>query len=104
MTTKHTPAPWFANLKNEGGFEITDREDCWEAVVLCTRFAFPEKEEETHANARLISAAPDLLAALIALDDCYCSAGPHLTKDERHQHRMTLIAARAAVAKATGAA
>lgn len=57
--------------------------------------------EEKAANARLMATAPKLLAALIALDDCYCSAGPNLTKAERHQHRLTLIAARAAVAEAT---
>lgn len=54
-------------------------------------------------DARLIAAAPDLLAALKSLDDCYCEVGPDLTKVQRHQHRLALIAARAAIAKATGA-
>lgn len=105
MTTKHTPGPWFANLKNEGGFEITDREDCWEAVVLCTRFAFAGKEEETHANARLIAAAPTLLMALEFLlekADSFNVAGTYF--DQFCENRDALDTARTAIAKATGAA
>jgi len=55
-----------------------------------------------HANARLISAAPELLEALIGLDEAYCRADSPLSREERHEDRMRLIAARAAIAKATG--
>ncbi len=40
-----------------------------------------------------------LEAALCGLDEAYCRAGPNLTKAERHEDRMRLIAARAALAK-----
>jgi hypothetical protein len=55
-------------------------------------------------NAHLIAAAPDLLEALKALDECYCEAGAELSKEDRHRHRLALMAARAAIAKATVAA
>ena len=54
-------------------------------------------------DARLIAAAPDLLAALEGLDEAYCRAGTPLTRNERTEDRKRLIAARAAIAKATGA-
>jgi hypothetical protein len=58
--------------------------------------------DENDENARLIAAAPDLLEALRGLDEAYCRAGSLLSKAERHEDRMRLIAARAAIAKATG--
>lgn len=50
--------------------------------------------EETTANARLISAAPDLLEALIAAEQALEHAGSHLHADR----------CREVIAKATGAA
>lgn len=50
----------------------------------------------------LEKAAPDLLEALRGLDEAYCRAGSPLSKVERHEDRMRLIAARAAIAKAAG--
>lgn len=54
------------------------------------------------ANAQLIAAAPDLLEALRGLDEAYCRAFDPLTREERNEDRKRLIAARAAIAKATG--
>lgn len=45
-----------------------------------------------------------LLDALKALDEAYCRAGTDLTKEERHEDRQRLIAARAAIAMAEGRA
>lgn len=45
----------------------------------------------------------ELRVALQGLDDAYCRAGTPLTRDERTEDRKRLIAARAAIAKATGA-
>jgi hypothetical protein len=55
-----------------------------------------------HPDAKLIEAAPDLLKALQGLETAYCRAGSPLSKAERHEDRMRLIAARAAITKATG--
>ncbi len=112
MDTRFTPGPWFINTagsaKKGQPFRITEiyvyAPHVQDDTAICADIIDPLTQEPSEANARLIAAAPDLLAALVALDECYCAAGPHLTKDERHQHRLTLIAARAAIAKATGAA
>jgi hypothetical protein len=58
----------------------------------------PEPGDEAEANARLIAAAPDLLAALKAL-----SAGLHDEIDMKaHIKAAEVRAARAAIAKAVG--
>jgi hypothetical protein len=64
METKHTPGPW--SLKRENGrFAIIP--DCRSPIALAyTAFnGLPQEKDE--ANARLIAAAPDLLAALEAV-------------------------------------
>ncbi len=63
--------------------------------------ALGEDQQEALANANKIAAAPDLLEALRGLDEAYCRAGAPLSREERHEDRMRLIAARAAIAKAT---
>lgn len=62
----------------------------------------PEYNAEQYANARLIATAPDLLKALAGMEEAYCRAGPDLTRAQRHEDRLRLIAARAAIATATG--
>ena len=56
-------------------------------------------------NDRLMREAADeierLRDALRGLDEAYCRAGTPLTKAERHEDRMRLIAARAALKTAT---
>lgn len=37
--------------------------------MLCSRLCWPEREEEMHANARLIAAAPDMLQVLQDLQE-----------------------------------
>lgn len=62
-----TPGPWQVELYREGGFNI-EKEGGGHAggvLVLCGRNPFPRLEAQSHANARLISAAPDLLAAAV---------------------------------------
>lgn len=93
MTTQHTPGPWFANdslqLFAETGQHIASLDSSTEGFEGGTLYA----------NARLIAAAPDLLAALIAFDDAfshYCEGDPD--SDEV----SALYQARAAIAKATG--
>ena len=56
--SKYTPGPWIDNYFDDtqicinSGYELV-------AVV----YSYDEKKEEGNANARLIAAAPDLLAA-----------------------------------------
>lgn len=86
MTVKHTPGPW----SSDGSGNITHQDKQPIAFVNWTAYG------EGKANARLIVAAPDLLAALksiaIAMDD------EVLVHDDQ---REAMRAATAAIAKAT---
>lgn len=90
----HTPGPW-----NVGTGWIYEGEVAKGAREIC-RFDYPTYTDtkslwdETDANARLMSAAPDLLEALVLLEEW-----AHLWTDEDHHH---LVLARKAIAKATG--
>ena len=91
--TQHTPGPWIASHRSiqdgQGGsqrWHILAGSD--QSIQVCTLKGWDDEDE---ANARLIAAAPELLAALIAC--------------ERQLDRETLggealDAARAAIAKA----
>ena len=102
METKHTPGPWTAHpIELNHGLPYTPvAASTLIAKAYSTAFG---DHEQSDANARLIAAAPELLEALKGLDEAYCRAGADLTRDERHEDRLRLIAARAAIAKATGA-
>lgn len=102
--SKHTPGPWAY-----GGREFNDvREADGElvAVALHLRVKKPERSiAEAKANARLIAAAPDLLAVLKAFSD-YVHQEQSAT-DGAVTYSTTAInhwafLARAAIAKATG--
>lgn len=85
--TPHTPGPW----RNDHGIEIA----AGEKSICGMRFPFAD-DPEMAANARLISAAPELLEALEGLlSDRYLS-------DPINADRMA--GARAAIQKATGGA
>jgi hypothetical protein len=59
--------------------------------------------EEFIEDAKLVldsAGASELLEALKGLDEAYCRASPHLTKEERQEDRMRLIKAREAIANA----
>ncbi len=98
--TKHTPGPWSAR---NGRIFMTDRE---ELTVANVARAFDG--DYSPANARLIAAAPDLLEALEALADLHkpCLAdNPTLMECVKEQPEyQAYYAARAAIAKAKGAA
>lgn len=79
----HTPGPWASKKIFTGSYHI----QAGEQVVAHAGY-----EDRAEANARLIAAAPDLLAALQGLLDGFSDyVGPNIN------------AARAAIAKATGA-
>ena len=58
--SKHTPGPWSVEriclTCGFGGSIVANEEDDWKDRMICPRVPSP-------ANARLIAAAPDLLAA-----------------------------------------
>jgi len=105
MDTTHTPGPWTPDRDPRRGMEwnvhILDQRGHAICFMAHSDGASPERDE---ANAALVAAAPDLLAALQGLDEAYCRAGSPLSHAERHEDRKRLIAARAAILKATGQA
>lgn len=67
MSTKHTPGPW---RQHGCRIEWIDPKDGWAAVLAHVYEKGPDTDIEPGAdmaNARLIAAAPDLLAACEAL-------------------------------------
>ncbi|HCL3801970.1 TPA: hypothetical protein N2B48_006062 [Pseudomonas aeruginosa] len=84
---KHTPGPWcqdkWGSLMTEGGQDVLLR------GITTISAGSDERIAEAEANTRLISAAPELLEALVALVECKQTT-PELWE-----------AARAAIAKAT---
>ena len=91
---KHTPGPWEA-----GSTGIITAKSA--TTFICdTRKAakrFLPPNAEIMANARLIAAAPELLAVLEALADHAAETYPHF---ESHRGQVDLACARAAIAKA----
>jgi hypothetical protein len=101
MTTSHTPTPWRNGDKyGEDIFSGVDR------IAVATEHPYrPGEAIVAVANAahivRCVNAHDDLVAALKALEDCYCEASEHLDRDQRAHHREVLMQARAALVKAT---
>ena len=94
----HTPGPWFAGSLREAGAEPEFRGiDIGAADGLNIGLVYYDPIQSTRgecrANARLISACPDLLAALECLVDAI--NGKHITVGDMNQ-------AAAAIAKARG--
>lgn len=90
----HTPGPW--RLRPTDDCEVIDATDA-EVACICGDYNEPDLWPLMEANARLIAAAPELLAALVGLlvsDEglAWCSPGA----------RERQLAARAAIAKAEG--
>lgn len=92
MKTKHTPGPWryWTQRRPESEdtctFRNLDGAEILRAVTVTL----------TESDARLIAAAPELLAALEELVNAYIG-------DVTATRAPEVIAARAAIAKATGA-
>lgn len=102
--SEHTHGPWKVCGAREStcscGLVWSEKLDCVVAAAISARdesYTCGEGISDPAtlaANARLIAAAPDLLAALEALvDGCECPGG-------RHDHECTQ--ARAAIARAKG--
>ena len=106
-TTTHTPGPWHCNLGN--GTNLTHDRTLWAGAIPIAAIGddYAKYYSDTDvANARLIAAAPELLAAL---RECITSEGAACFGDmdnhpEWMQRRLYAISdiARAAIAKALG--
>ena len=92
----HTPGPWHIDTE-DGGARILDDDELIIAGIY--GFSAPDRDGQEDANARLIAAAPDLLAALKGLLES-------IQDVERETNTMygtldgALADARAAIAKA----
>lgn len=93
--SKHTPGPWQTDIDGQTAYVV----DADGNMAVCKiMYARPEGP----ANARLISAAPDLLEALEAIVNAgqwYASA---LEFDHDKDGEALLLEARDAIAKAKG--
>ena len=88
----HTPAPWYWS----DNVPDAPKNHC--TIVDADGFTIAEPSPMSEADARLIAAAPDLLAALQALVGEADLGEVDLDEDDR----ALLDNARAAIAKATG--
>lgn len=103
MANAHTPGPWESVELGQpyAAFTIAQMTGICRHVAYTATGGTPSHEEA--ANARLISAAPDLLAALNRLSDVY--DGIYLqgiSNDEMKLMKEAWAAAYVAIAKAEG--
>ena len=98
MSAKHTPGPWVAGTKSVTAPETEDR------LGIDVRL-YSGNAGDNLANARLIAAAPDMLAALRELH-AVCVGMDLENQNDRpteEQYCATMDAARVAIKAATGA-
>lgn len=93
MTAQHTPGPW--NIGTKNGARVWSENG--ETLIADADVSESLRKEIKKANARLIAAAPDLLAALKEADEDFAREG----FDKDGPYRAHIIAA---IAKATGGA
>lgn len=109
----HTPGPWSYHTWNASGkqfgIETADHKHGIAAVTPNVNASTLLTMEQHEANARLIAAAPDMLAALQGLnhmggDDrgCYCICPCNDGSAPSHKHSTACRDARIAIAAATG--
>ena len=101
----HTPGPWEIN---EGDGIAIAKVSVFAITAPCTAdIGSGLSRDENAANARLIAAAPDLLAALKAVsetgDDCpMCDRGRLRNPQKTHWPECPFSLAQAVITKATG--
>lgn len=114
MTTKHTPGPWELQVGEDACFHKGNRfaitksgEDDGEPWNVTIAEVWPSDNGADHADARLIAAAPELLAALQEIIPAYLGALAEASRTDSEPYEespagLMLSLARAAIAKATG--
>lgn len=109
--SKHTPGPWFFEVRNDDPYSdnhiVVGRigSDGFPETHCTVRAGCEEVLEagSMEANARLIAAAPELLAALKAAQKRLCEHCPSDTSGERvGEHTDECLAAQDAIEKAEG--
>ena len=97
---EHTPGPWILELEyNPKGFQkILGGQ--WGTHNIAQVVKRQSMKDEDEANARLIAASPDLLAAAKAALDRLCD--PYLGEDDGERQRPEIAALEQAIAKAEG--
>jgi len=93
----HTPGPWIAHGNFIKGTDAGNAMDGYEYVAKVETEWLDSPVDRKQANADLIAAAPDLLAALQRM-----AQGWATVSDENAYVIPGLAEARAAIAKATG--
>lgn len=99
---KHTPGPWFSKRRGTQGvanYAVIETAANWHTEIA--RVYFGDRFVNGEANARLIAAAPDLLAALNGLLNCFNSNG-EIEETAEDQLSVALENAEKAQAKAEG--
>jgi len=101
---KHTPGPWSATKQSKTSYRIdTAGEQFPEWKGLAHVFIAVGTEDESKANASLIAAAPDMLAALRALyEHCAMIHKSWGDGDNSKQANAAKKAGLAAIAQAEG--
>jgi len=98
MSNKHTPGPWSAEPDFQGRYIVYGNDARVVGNVLPTSDGWRREDGEVTANARLIAAAPDLLAALsLTLEalESLRSDGVTSSEDDDAAHAAGLAIARA---------
>lgn len=95
MKTQHTPGPWVAHhygIRDRGGYICELR---WPQHYEGQEERYTRELAEREGDARLIAAAPELLAALNAWEYWYSGESTEFNRDDAREQGL------AAIAKAT---
>lgn len=100
---KHTLGKWTATLHECGAFDIHDED----GATIASRNPWTHRVQESEANAHLIAAAPELLAACEAIDgaDWFTLHQDEMGEDDEQiaeRWRYAVSKARDAIASSAG--
>ena len=107
MNAQHTPGPWRTQpIMGTGRVQIVnDHAAVFGADQVFDIATLPVLSDGSHhANARLIAAAPELLAALQKAERYIDALSERVKWTQRDQKEFDSLGIRAAIAKATGGA
>ena len=90
--TQHTPGPWLVLSDDDHSDALTIQDQDELTIADIWGFAAPDRDGQEQANARLIAAAPELLAALREACAYIYATHPHAQMPAIHQRACELIA------------